>query len=166
MEIVKPRRLSVGDTIRVVAPASSMDILNKNAVNMGIENLKKLGFKVVVSPHASRRYGHASGTPEERAADLMKSFTDSSVDGVMTVWGGWNSNDIIDLLDYATIRRHPKVFIGYSDITVLNIALLEKANLVNFQGPALITWTHAPPNELGGGGLQESHNVDNIPEDS
>jgi muramoyltetrapeptide carboxypeptidase LdcA involved in peptidoglycan recycling len=59
MKLVKPRCLSVGDTIRVVAPASSMDIPNKNSVNTGIENLKELGFKVVVSPYASRRYTRA-----------------------------------------------------------------------------------------------------------
>ena len=143
MELVKPRRLRVGDTIRVVAPASSMDILDKNAVSRGVENLKKLGFNVEVSPHACRRLSHASGTPKERAEDLMDAFTNTSVDGVMAVWGGWNSNDILDLLDYVAIRRHPKVFIGYSDVTVLNVALLEKTGLVNFQGPALVTWTHA-----------------------
>ncbi|MCX6648507.1 MAG: LD-carboxypeptidase [Candidatus Bathyarchaeota archaeon] len=143
MELVKPRRLRVGDTIRVVAPASSMDILDRNVVNRGVENLQKLGFKVEVSPHASRRRGHASGTTEERAEDFMGAFTDKNVDGIVAVWGGWNSNDIIDQLDYAAIRRNPKVFIGYSDITVLNVALLEKAGLVNFQGPALVTWAHA-----------------------
>lgn len=143
MELVKPRRLRVGDTIRIVAPASSMDVLDKTAVHRGVENLSKLGFKVEVSPHANRRRGHSSGTPEERAADLMDAFTDNSVDGIIAVWGGWNSNDIIDLLDYSAIRRHPKVFVGYSDITVLNVVLLEKAGLVNFQGPALVTWTHS-----------------------
>ena len=142
MELVKPKRLRVGDKIRIVAPASSMDVLDKTAVKKGVENLNKIGFKVEVSTNANRRHGHSSGTPEERAADLMDAFTDNSVAGIITVWGGWNSNDIIDLLDYSAIRRHPKVFVGYSDITVLNIVFLEKAGLVNFQGPALVTWTH------------------------
>ncbi len=143
MELVKPKRLRVGDTIRIVAPASSMDILNEAAVKKGIENLSKLGFNVDVGPNIRRRHGHTSGTPKQRAADLMDAFTDKNVDAMMCVWGGWNSNDIIDLLDYGTIRRNPKLFIGYSDITILNVALLEKAGLVNFQGPALVTFTHA-----------------------
>ena len=143
MELVKPRRLRIGDTIRIVAPASSMDILDKNIINRGVDNLGKLGFKVEVSPLTGRRHGHTSGTPTERAEALMNAFTDKNVDGVMACWGGWNSNDIIDLLDYKAIRRNPKVFVGYSDITILNTALLEKAGLVNFQGPALVTWTHA-----------------------
>ncbi len=143
MEFVKPRRLHAGDTMRVVAPASSMDLLDEATVNRGVENLRKLGFNVDLSPNTRRRYGHASGTTEQRAADLMDAFTDRNVDAIMCVWGGWNSNDIIDLLDYGVIRKQPKVFIGYSDITVLNVALLEKAGLVNFQGPALMTFTHA-----------------------
>jgi len=143
MELVKPRRLHAGDTIRLVAPASSMDNLNEEVVNRGIENLTKLGFRVDANPNIRRRHGHVSGTPKQRAEDLMKAFTDREVDAIMCVWGGWNSNDIIDLLDYGVIRRNPKVFIGYSDITILNVALLEKAGLVNFQGPAFVTFTHA-----------------------
>jgi muramoyltetrapeptide carboxypeptidase len=142
MELVKPRRLRVGDTIRLVAPASSMDNLSEAAVNRAVENITRLGFKVDANSNIKRRYGHVSGTPAQRAEDLMKAFTDKEVDAIMCVWGGWNSNDIIDLLDYSAIRRHPKVFIGYSDITILNVALLEKAGLVNFQGPALVTFTH------------------------
>lgn len=142
MSPVKPRCLKRGDMIRVVAPASSMDVLDKGAVKRGVENLEKLGLQVEISPHANRRHGHASGTPEERAEDLMSAFTDSGVDGIMAVWGGWNSNDIIDLLDYDEIHDNPKVFIGYSDITTLNTVLLEKAGLVSFNGAAFVTFTH------------------------
>ena len=143
MELIKSRCLHAGDTIRVVAPASSMDLLDKSAVERGVENLRKLGFKVEISPLAIKRHGHTSGTPQERAEDLMEAFTDKTIQGIITVWGGWNSNDIVDHLDYGVIRRNPKVFIGYSDITILNTALIEKAGLINFQGPALVTWTHA-----------------------
>ena len=142
MELVKPKRLSVGARVRVIAPASSMDILDTGAVKRGVENLEKIGLRVEISPHATRRHGHASGTPEERAVSLMSAFKDKSIEGIICAWGGWNSSDVIDLLDYPVIRSNPKVFIGYSDITTLNVTLLEKAGLVNFQGPALITWTH------------------------
>jgi muramoyltetrapeptide carboxypeptidase len=142
MELIKPKRLSVGAKVRVIAPASSMDILDPSAVKRGVENLEKIGLMVEISPNATCRHGHASGTPEERAASLMNTFKDKSIEGIICAWGGWNSSDVIDLLDYPTIRSNPKVFIGYSDITTLNIALLEKAGLVNFQGPALVTWTH------------------------
>lgn len=142
MRLVKPKRLKKGDKLRVVAPSSSMDVLDKKAVEKGVENLEKLGLKVEISPHAHRRHGHTAGTPAERANDFMAAFTDPEVNGVMAVWGGWNSSDILDHLDYESIHKNPKVFIGYSDITTLSVALLEKAGLVNFQGPAYVTFTH------------------------
>jgi muramoyltetrapeptide carboxypeptidase len=142
MDLVKPRHLVKGDTLRIVAPSSSMDILDKTAVSRGVENLEKLGLSVELSPHVSRRYGHTSGTSKERAGDLMEAFTDPNVDGIMAVWGGWNSNDILGNLNYTEIRRNVKVFVGYSDITALNLILLERAGLMNFQGPAFVTFTH------------------------
>jgi muramoyltetrapeptide carboxypeptidase len=142
MDLVKPRHLAEGDMLRIVAPASSMDVLDKTAVSRGVENLEKLGLRVEMSPHVYRRHGHASGTPRERAEDLMDAFTDPNVDGVMTVWGGWNSNDILGHLDYSEIRRNAKVFVGYSDITTLNLVLLERAGFVSFLGPAFVTFTH------------------------
>ncbi len=143
MELVKPRRLKRGDTIRIVAPASSMDMLDESAVNRGVLNLERLGLRVQISPEARRRVGYAAGTPKERAAAIMAAFEDPIVDGIMAVWGGYNSNDITELLDYNSIQRHPKVFIGYSDITVLNTVLLEQARLINFSGPAFVTFTHS-----------------------
>lgn len=142
MDLVKPRHLAEGDTLRIVAPAGSMDILDKTAVNRGVENLEKLGLRVDLSPYVSRRHGHASGTPKQRAKDLMEAFMGPNVDGIMTVWGGWNSNDILGYLDYVEIRRNAKVFIGYSDITALNVVLFERAGLMSFQGPAFVTFTH------------------------
>jgi muramoyltetrapeptide carboxypeptidase len=142
MDLVKPRHLVEGDTFRIVAPSSGMDALDKTAVKRGIDNLERLGLRVEISPHASRRHGHASGTPQERAEDLMDAFTDPDVDAIMAVWGGWNSNDVIGYLDYSEIRGNAKVFIGYSDTTVLNVAFLEWAGLVSFQGPAFVTFTH------------------------
>jgi muramoyltetrapeptide carboxypeptidase len=143
MRLVKPKRLKKGDKLRIVAPASSIDVLEKKAVERGVENLEKLGLEIEIRPQVFRRHGHSSGIPEERANDLMTAFTDPEVDGIMAAWGGWNSSDILDLLDYEKIHRNPKVFIGYSDITSLSAALLQKAGLVNFQGPAFVTFTHS-----------------------
>ncbi len=142
MELVKPRRLKNGDTIRIVAPASNMVSLGKPAVAKGVENIKKLGFNVEIHPDVFRVHKGTAGKPEDRAQSLMDAFTDDSVDGVMCCWGGFNSNDILDHLDYSVFRENPKVFIGYSDITILNTVLYQKAGLVNFQGPAFITFTH------------------------
>jgi muramoyltetrapeptide carboxypeptidase len=142
MELIKPKRLKKGDRIRIVAPASSMVSLSKQAVKTGIDNLEKLGFEVEVHPDVYRTYKGTAGKPNERAKSLMEAFADESVDGIMCCWGGFNSNDIIDHLDYEVFRENPKVFTGYSDITILNAVLYQKAGLINFHGLAFITFTH------------------------
>jgi len=142
MRLVKPPRLKEGDTLLIVAPASSMDPLTEDAVQRGMTALEALGLRVEISPYAYWRYGHTAGPAEERAGVLMGAFEDPGVDGVMAVWGGFNSNDLIEYLDYRTIRMHPKVFIGYSDITILNTVFYVKAGLVSFHGPAFVTMTH------------------------
>jgi len=143
MELLKPRRLKEGDTLLIVAPASSMAGLAEEAVRRGVANLEALGFNVVISPFAGSRCGHTAGTPRKRARWLMEAFMDTDVGGMMAVWGGFNSNDIIEYLDFDVIRAHPKVFVGYSDTTIINIVLLERAGLVSFHGPAFVTMTHS-----------------------
>lgn len=142
MNLVKPRCLKKGDKIRIVAPASNMASLAKPVVQLGVENLEKIGFEVEIHPDVYRSYKGTAGKPIERAESLMDAFLDDSVDGIMCCWGGFNSNDIIDHLDYQVFRENPKVFIGYSDITILNTVLYKEADLVNFQGPAFITFAH------------------------
>lgn len=142
MDRVKPQRLRHGGKVRVVAPASTMRDLAEDAVARGIRNLEALGLKAEICPHASRDHMGIAGTPEERAEALTDAFTDPEVDAVMCAWGGWNSNDLLSLLDPDAIRESPKPFIGFSDVTVLSSYLVGSAGLVNFQGPAFVTFTH------------------------
>ncbi len=141
MELLKPKRLREGDTLRIIAPSSSMT-LSEKAVQTGVDNLEKLGFNVEIHPDVYTSYKGRAGTPEERAQSLMDGFMDDSVDGLMCCWGGFNSNDLLEHLDYDLIRDNPKAFIGYSDITILNTVLYQKAGVVNFHGPAFVTFTH------------------------
>jgi len=142
MDRVKPSRLRAGGKVRIVAPASSMRGLPDAAVNRGIRSLEAIGLRTEICPHATRDHKGTAGTPEERAETLTDAFTDPAVDAVMCAWGGWNSNDLLPHLDPDTFRKSPKPFIGYSDVTVLNNFLLGSAGLVNFQGPAFVTFTH------------------------
>ena len=96
--------------------------------------------QVEVSKHAMSSRGHSSGTAGERASDLMDAFRDPAVDLVMSVIGGFNSNQLLPLLDYQTIRESRKPFIGYSDVTALNGAILARSGLINFCGPAFVTF--------------------------
>lgn len=142
MDLVKPNKLCEGDNLLIVAPASNMDGVPEEAIKRGVKNLEEIGFNVEIHPSCKGSYKGTSGSPRERAKILMDSFRDDSVDGIMCFWGGWNSNDILGFIDWSVLRENPKVFIGYSDITFLNTVIYEKAGLVNFQGPAFITFTH------------------------
>jgi muramoyltetrapeptide carboxypeptidase LdcA involved in peptidoglycan recycling len=93
----------------------------------------------VVGPHAFGRRGHLSGTPEERAADIHGFFADPTVRAVVAAIGGDHSCHLLPLLDWDLIRRHPTILVGFSDVTVLNLAIHARTGLVTFNGPALMT---------------------------
>jgi len=143
MHTRKPRRLREGDTLLIIAPSSNINGVSEEQIKQGVKNLGELGLNAVIHPNCGLNYKGTSGPPRERAKVLMEAFKSESVDGIMCFWGGWNSNDLLDYLDWGLIRANPKVFIGYSDITVLNTVLREKSGLINFQGPAFITFTHS-----------------------
>lgn len=106
-------------------------------MHRAIAALEKLKFKTKLAKHVHQRHGFLAGTDRERAADLMSMFTDRKVDGILCVRGGYGTARLLPRLDYAAIRQHAKVFVGYSDITSLHCAFLVKSNLISFHGPML-----------------------------
>lgn len=132
-KVLKPAALKKGDTIGLVCPAYSAFI--KEDVQIAVESLEVLGFKVKKGEHMFDRYGYLAGTDNDRAADINKMFADKSVNGIMAMHGGWGCARILPLLDYKTIQQNPKVFIGYSDITALLLGIYAKTGLVTFHGP-------------------------------
>jgi len=137
--LIKTDHLRKGDTIGIVSPSSSLAGLVPHRVERGIEMLNKMGFNVKISKNALKVTGHTAGTPEERAEDLNNFFVDSSVKAIISFIGGNHSNQILKYLNFETIKKNPKIFMGYSDITVLHFALYSKCNLVTFYGPAILT---------------------------
>lgn len=132
---IKPDHLNPGDTIGIVAPASAPP--DPKAIDFSVQALERLGFKPKLSANARKRWGFLAGTDRERASDLMKMFADRKVKAILCVRGGYGSARLLPLLDYSAIRRNPKIFIGYSDITSLHCALLTQSNLISFHGPML-----------------------------
>ena len=135
--LIKPERLRFGDVVGVVAPASAPSA--PEATDRELAALARLGFQPRLAPNARKRLGFLAGTDKERAEDLMDMFTDSEVKAIFCLRGGYGSARILPLLDYGTIRRHPKILVGFSDITSLLCALLTHAKLVSFHGPTLNT---------------------------
>ena len=131
--ILIPPRLALGDTIGLVAPASSTE--RPERIDEVIAHLKAQGFAVKPSANLRRRTGYLAGTDAERAADFNAAFADPKVKAVFALRGGYGSCRILSLLDYDLIRANPKPFIGYSDITALHHAILVKSGLVTYHGP-------------------------------
>lgn len=133
--LIRPRHLSPGDTLGVIAPASAPP--DPRSIDRSVGVLEQLGFKVKLAPNVRQRHGYLAGSDRERASDLMQMFTDRRVRGILCVRGGYGTARLLPLLDYRVIRAHAKVFVGYSDITSLHCAFLTKANLISFHGPML-----------------------------
>lgn len=143
LPLVKPRALKPGDTVALVAPSSY--IFNLWSIDTAAARLESLGLKTRVSKNARARHGYMAGTVKERVADLHEAFADPSIAAVFCLEGGYGTERLLDSLDYALIRRNPKILLGYSDITGLHLAIGRRAGIVTFHGPvamsSLPAWT-------------------------
>ncbi len=135
MKLLKPERLDFGDTVGLIAPASAPP--DPKAVDRAALALEKFGFKPKLGRHVRAREGFLAGGDRGRAADVMHMFADKKVKAIICLRGGYGCARILDRLDYALIRRHPKIFAGYSDITALHGALAKWVNLISFHAPML-----------------------------
>jgi muramoyltetrapeptide carboxypeptidase len=133
----KPTGLRKGNVIRAVAPASSES--SSAALNKGLDKLQRFGFKITVGSCVGRlrTRGYLAATDEERADELNEAFRDHAVNAVFCVTGGYGTLRILPYLDYEMIRANPKIFLGFSDITALHVALNQKSGLVTFHGPMI-----------------------------
>src|SRR5262245_63506184 len=142
--LVKPRVLKPGDTVGLITPSSYVwDVWKIEIAAKRLEGA--LGVKARVAKNVRARHGYMAGTEKERLEDLHAMFADPSVAGVFALEGGYGTERLLDAIDYDLIRRHPKVFLGYSDITGLHLAFQRRAGLVTFHGPVatsgLPAWT-------------------------
>ncbi|HNT25765.1 MAG TPA: LD-carboxypeptidase [Anaerolineales bacterium] len=131
----KAKRLKPGDKIGVVSPSSPT--YRKSDVLRATEKLKELGYQVAIGKNVNNQKGLVSATEEERVADLHEMFARDDVDAIFVTQGGYGSAQIVGKLDYDLVRKHPKIFIGFSDITMLHLAIGKLAGLVTFHGPGM-----------------------------
>ncbi len=136
MDKIVPKRLKKGDRIGLVTPAG---VITELQLKETIEQVEKLGYKTYYQPSVLSEYGYLAGTDQERADELMHMFTNTEVDAILCVRGGYGAIRINKLLDFDKIRVNPKILIGYSDITALISSIYENAGLVAFHGPVGIS---------------------------
>jgi muramoyltetrapeptide carboxypeptidase LdcA involved in peptidoglycan recycling len=138
-QIIKPPKIRPGDTVGVVSPSWGGAGAYPLRVERGVQNLQELGFRVRLAPHALNQAGFVSDTPANRVQDIHDLFADPDVRVIVAAIGGDHACHLLPLLDFDLIRNNPKVFMGFSDVTVLNVAIWQATGLVTFNGPALLT---------------------------
>jgi muramoyltetrapeptide carboxypeptidase len=132
-ELLRPRAAAVGVKAVVLSPASTPDAAK---VERGIESLRTLGFLPVEAPHMLTRGPlYFAGTTEQRLLDLHAAFADDTVRVLFATRGGYGANYLLEELDMDVLGDHPKPLFGYSDLTALQVTLLDTLNLPAFHGP-------------------------------
>lgn len=132
LTIIKPKSLNHGDMVGMIAPASPV---SEEKIEKAMEFLCSLGYRVKLGKSARKEYGYLAGNDQERVEDLEQMFLDPEVKVIFCLRGGYGSTRLLDRIDYEMIHGHPKIFVGYSDITALHIAIHQFAGLVTFHGP-------------------------------
>jgi muramoyltetrapeptide carboxypeptidase len=137
---VRPRRLKPGDTIGIVAPAGVFD---PEKFMLGKSVLESMGFQTFFDDGIFQKHEFLAGTDIQRANQVNRLFADPTVQAIVCARGGYGSMRILSLLDFETIQTHPKIFLGFSDISALLSVLYDRCSLVTFHGPVVTTLAKA-----------------------
>jgi muramoyltetrapeptide carboxypeptidase len=131
--MLKGKALAKGSTIGIIAPASPED---KQSINEKITLFSSLGFKIKHGKYLYNVHGHLAGYDSQRARDITNMFLDNSVDGIVCFRGGYGSIRTLPYIDPKIIKKNPKFFCGYSDLTIL-LNYFAKLGLITFHGPMI-----------------------------
>lgn len=137
----RPPRLKAGDTIGVVAPAGAFD---RESFQQGLSIMQSMGFQTRVPNEVFGKTRYLAGSDAQRAQLVNQLFEDPDVQAIVCARGGYGCLRMLPLVDFNIIRTHPKIFVGYSDITALLAAITHRSGLVTFHGPMVTTLATAP----------------------
>ncbi len=152
MKLIKPHPLQPGDRIAVISPAGAVE---KSRLLRGMDELKKMGYQVDICDNAGSRYSIFSARDDERRDDLVTAFQNPEVRAILCSRGGYGSNRLLDGIPFDVIAAHPKIFVGFSDLTALTWSVFKHTNLVTFTGPLVCEFGESLP-ELT---LRSFHNL-------
>jgi muramoyltetrapeptide carboxypeptidase len=130
--LVKPQALQPGDAVAIVAPASN---LKREYLERGAAELERLGFRAQYAPDILDKARYTAGSDERRARELLAALTDPAIKAVWAARGGYGVMRLLSQLDSDLIDLPPKIFIGYSDMTALQLYLMRRFGWVTFHGP-------------------------------
>lgn len=132
---ITPEKLNRGDKVAVIAPARSLSIISEDNRKIAISALRRLGLEIEYGKHAEESDDFVSSPIESRLEDINWAYGNNEIKGMLTVIGGFNSNQLLRYLDYGLIKSNPKVLCGYSDITALGNAIYAKTGVITYSGP-------------------------------
>jgi len=133
MNILKPPRLRRADVIGLISPASPP--LPAEKIEKGARYLEGLGYRVKLGEHVAAQHGFFAGTDAQRLSDLNAMLNDPQIKAIFAIRGGYGSPRLLPFVDYRAVRRRPKIIVGFSDVTALQLALLRRTGLITFSGP-------------------------------
>lgn len=137
--LICPPTLQPGDTVAITAPSSPV---SASVLESSIRSIEFLGMKALVMESCRQQHGYLAGTDRQRASDINTAFADPEVRGIFCLRGGFGATRILPLLDFDSIRKAPKIFTGYSDITALHVAFNQLCGFITFHGPMPNTKYH------------------------
>lgn len=138
MNIIKPEKLKVGDTIGIVATSGAYND-SKDNILQAISYFKNHGYNIVLSENIFDKDRYLAGSDEKRVEELHKMFINPHIKAIVCLRGGYGAIRIINKVDYSLIRNNPKIFCGYSDVTALNAMILKRAGLITYSGPMVLS---------------------------
>ncbi len=135
--LIKPKVLHEGDAVAVIAPATVVS--DPDDIARAEEAAQYYGLKIIFGESLLKGSGYKTRTVEERIKDLHSAFSDKDIKAVFCIRGGYGSGTLLDKINYDLIKRNPKIFAGYSDITAMHLAINKYSNLLTFHGPMMLS---------------------------
>jgi muramoyltetrapeptide carboxypeptidase len=136
-DLIHPKALRRGDTVGLITPSTYVSDPDRMAAVA--RTIAYFGLKMKLGKNAGKRMGDYASSIDERLDDLHTMFRDPQVRAVFAIRGGYGSEHILNRIDYDLIRKNPKIFLGYSDITAMHLAINKNAKLVTFHGPIALS---------------------------
>jgi muramoyltetrapeptide carboxypeptidase len=130
---IQPLRLKKEDTIAIVAPAGPIE--KRDGLDKGIATLERMGFRVRIDDRIFQSSRYLAGSDAARAEELMQAFEDPSIQAIIALRGGYGCSRLIPLLEEKRLRPHPKIFMGFSDLTTLHLYFRKRFGWITIHGP-------------------------------
>jgi len=140
MKTLYPEKLQPGDEIRIVSLSQSLSAVDLTSQRIALQRLQSFGFTVTFARNACVSDMFESSSIKDRLADFTAAMQDPKVKIILASTGGYNVNQLLELIDYQMIRQHPKIISGYSDITALLNAIYARSGVATYSGPCFSTF--------------------------